>query len=492
MKIGIVGGGILGLTLGYYLQKQGHQVHIYESNSYIGGLACSFDYGRFIWDKFYHVIMSHDHHLLELLYEIGLSKYLRWQDAGVGYFSDGKFYSMSNFRQMLRFPLLNWLDKARMSLAVLYSIVLARPGSLYNQTAKEWLIKIFGKSNYINFWKPLLRAKFGDYAEKVAAVFIWASLKRLLGGRFDRRIQGTTGYVQGGYHRILAALKYHLESSGSCIFVRTNINWIGLASELSQNPIDYNKKIKNNCASNSKKAFILNKQEKLLKGNEKYNMNQCLIKYSINNGGYETNWYDKVIFTAPKQFALKVISTKIREQIENKTKQKNEHQKYLGVVCLNVVLRHHLIPYYLLNIDEETIPLTGMVEMTNLINASVETHGHTLVYLPRYLDSMDPFLYKEDEYIYKELFDKGLKKLFPNLSNDDVISWHVQKASQVQPLTLISEKSPSLENRIPNMDYPFALVNSSHLACPTLNNNEIVGLAKQIALVLNSKFDFKI
>ncbi|MCK4822838.1 NAD(P)-binding protein, partial [bacterium] len=195
MKIGIVGSGVLGLTLGYYLQKQRHQVHIYERNSYIGGLACSFDYGKFIWDKFYHVIMSHDHYLLELLHEIGLEKHIQRGNAGAGYFANGKFYSLSNFRQMLRFPLLNWFDKTRMTLAILYSLSLTRPGSLYNQTAKEWLIRIFGKSNYINFWKPLLRAKFGEYAEKVAAVFIWASLKRLLGARFNSSFQGTTCYV---------------------------------------------------------------------------------------------------------------------------------------------------------------------------------------------------------------------------------------------------------------------------------------------------------
>ena len=57
MNIGIVGGGILGLSLAFYLQKRGHEVAVYERNSYLGGLASSFDYGDFVWDRFYHVIL---------------------------------------------------------------------------------------------------------------------------------------------------------------------------------------------------------------------------------------------------------------------------------------------------------------------------------------------------------------------------------------------------------------------------------------------------
>jgi protoporphyrinogen oxidase len=183
MKIGIVGGGILGLSLGYYLRKRGHIIHIYERNPFLGGLACSHDYGHFIWDKFYHVILPQDTHLLELLKEIGLESEFRWRHTGTGYWAGGKFHSLSNTRQMLQFPLLTWSDKVRMGLATMYTLRFARPGRLYRITAKQWLIKTFGQSNYKIFWKPLLRAKFGEYADQVAAVFIWAAMKRLFGAR---------------------------------------------------------------------------------------------------------------------------------------------------------------------------------------------------------------------------------------------------------------------------------------------------------------------
>src|SRR3990172_12862037 len=88
------------------------------------------------------------------------------------------------------------------------------------------MIRTFGPSNYTNFWEPLLRAKFGEYAETVAAVFIWASVKRLFGVRSPIAKKHTTGYVHGGYHHILETLRRKLESQGSRIYLGTQIHAI--------------------------------------------------------------------------------------------------------------------------------------------------------------------------------------------------------------------------------------------------------------------------
>ena len=37
MRIAIIGSGISGLTSAYYLQKQGHDVFVFEASDYIGG-----------------------------------------------------------------------------------------------------------------------------------------------------------------------------------------------------------------------------------------------------------------------------------------------------------------------------------------------------------------------------------------------------------------------------------------------------------------------
>ena len=42
------------------------------------------DYGAFTWDRFYHVILPQDAHLLSLLGELGLEPDLRWKTTGTG------------------------------------------------------------------------------------------------------------------------------------------------------------------------------------------------------------------------------------------------------------------------------------------------------------------------------------------------------------------------------------------------------------------------
>ena len=71
MKIGIIGGGMMGISLGYYLSKSEHQVTIFEASPEIGGLAGTIRLqdGTAV-DRFYHTILSNDAHLQELCSQI--------------------------------------------------------------------------------------------------------------------------------------------------------------------------------------------------------------------------------------------------------------------------------------------------------------------------------------------------------------------------------------------------------------------------------------
>ena len=72
MKIGIIGGGMMGLATAYYLSKEGHQITIFEKEPEIGGLSRSEEIMPGLrWDRFYHVILSTDEELLNFIDEIG-------------------------------------------------------------------------------------------------------------------------------------------------------------------------------------------------------------------------------------------------------------------------------------------------------------------------------------------------------------------------------------------------------------------------------------
>src|SRR5439155_601202 len=57
MKVAVVGGGILGLTLAHRLTRAGHAVDLLEAGPVLGGLVAPQDYGPFVWDRFYHCIL---------------------------------------------------------------------------------------------------------------------------------------------------------------------------------------------------------------------------------------------------------------------------------------------------------------------------------------------------------------------------------------------------------------------------------------------------
>ena len=88
MKIGIIGGGPMGLALAYRLSGKGHAVTVFEREKQLGGLATYHDYGPFFWDRFYHVILPSDTHLISFLKDIGLGDQIRWSRTLTGFYVD--------------------------------------------------------------------------------------------------------------------------------------------------------------------------------------------------------------------------------------------------------------------------------------------------------------------------------------------------------------------------------------------------------------------
>src|SRR5581483_982974 len=203
--------------------SRGDQVDVLEAEPRLGGLACEQDYGSFFWDRFYHCILPQDTNLLAVLAELGLADDLRWTRTGTGYYADRQFFSMSGNKDFLKFPLLTWVDKFRLGAAIVWATRFADPDALYRVSAQDWLTRLCGERAYGRFWQPLLKAKFGPYHDKVAAVFIYATLVRLFGARSAAAGKESLGYVRGGYRRILDRFRERLEQRGSAVRVSSPV-----------------------------------------------------------------------------------------------------------------------------------------------------------------------------------------------------------------------------------------------------------------------------
>ncbi|MDQ6722916.1 MAG: FAD-dependent oxidoreductase, partial [Thermoproteota archaeon] len=118
-KWGIVGGGIMGMTLAHRLSQQGHKVTIFESSAELGGLVSPWKMGDVEWDKFYHVILLSDFRTRSILKDIGLEDKIEWVETKTGFYINGKLHSMSNTIEFLKFPALNLIDKFRLGLTII-------------------------------------------------------------------------------------------------------------------------------------------------------------------------------------------------------------------------------------------------------------------------------------------------------------------------------------------------------------------------------------
>ena len=175
------------LALAYHLSVQRHTVTVFESESQLGGLATYHDYGPFFWDRFYHVIVPSDAHLLRFLSEIGLADRVRWSRTLTGFYVDERMYSLSSTSDFLRFPLIGPIAKIRLALTILYCSRIRDWRRLEKVTVAEWLTKTCGHSTYEKFWKPLLLAKLGVQPIAVHGIVFWQTASSVIASRWAAR-----------------------------------------------------------------------------------------------------------------------------------------------------------------------------------------------------------------------------------------------------------------------------------------------------------------
>jgi len=98
-----------------------------------------------------------------------------------------------------------------------------------------------------------------------------------------------------------------------------------------------------------------------------------------------------------------------------------------------------------------------------------------LVYLPKYLDPGNE-LFNKPEAELKEYFLGSLFKMYPFLSESDVIHWTYSSARRVFALPVVNY-SVNLPSCITSLK-GYYIVNTAQIVNGTLNVNETVGLAE--------------
>lgn len=423
---GIVGGGMLGMTLAHRLAQQGKRVTLIEAASELGGLAGAWQVGDLVWDRHYHVTLLSDAHLRKLLAELDLEREIEWAETRTGVYAGGRLHSVSNTLELLRFPVLGLVDVMRLAATILWAARVKDWQRLEEITVADWLTRWSGRGTFERFWLPLLRSKLGEAYAETSAAFIWATIQRLYAARRSGMKKEMFGSVRGGYARVLAHFAGRLEGEGVRLLLGAPVARVEPGASR--------------------------------------------VNTVFQNGGSED--FDHVVVTAAAPIAARLCGGLAEDET-----QRLASVRYLGIVCASLLLRKPLAGYYVTNLLDPGLPFTGVIEMSALVRPE-HFGGRGLVYLPRYLAPEDPFFDTPDADI-ETLFLDGLTRVYPEVRREDVLAFRISRVRYVMPLPTIgySKRVPAADASVRGLHF----VNSAQILNGTLNVNETVQLAERAA-----------
>ena len=391
MKIAIVGAGYSGMVAAYDLKKAGHDIIIFESAEYVGGLASGFKEPHWDWsvEKFYHHWFQSDSEMLGLIRELGLEDKVRFPRPLTVMLYKNKWYPFDSISKALLFPGLGFgLNKIRFGFVGLFLRLTNNWRALEKVTADQWMLKYAGRQVYEQMWKPLLIGKFGPFYKDVNMAWMWA------------RIHARTtrlGTFEGGFQKFADMFAEKLRGLGVEIRIKAQI-----------------KSIKQDQAS----------------------------------GGLSVDGesFDKVLVTTSPNLMARLCP----DLPENYLKGLLE-LKSMGAVVMTLALKHPLSKdgYYWFNVPkDEGYPFLALVEHTNFVPKE-NFGGDHIVYAGDYLEMGHEYFSMSDDELL-ERFVPAFQKFNPEFSRDWVKKIWVHKTNYAQPVPLVnhSRNIPEIQTPI--------------------------------------------
>jgi len=201
MRVCVLGGGLSGLSASLRLSRS-CEVTVLERDREPGGCLSSYRLDGAWVERFYHHCFAGDARLLALLGELGLSDRLEWLRGTTGSYAGGRTYPLNTPLEILRYPYLGITDKAKLALFTLRA-KREKLEDLDNVTARSFVIDRLGEGIYNQFFRPLLRSKFGDRENDVSAGWLISRVAI----RSNRGLAGERlGYIRGGFHLLVERL----------------------------------------------------------------------------------------------------------------------------------------------------------------------------------------------------------------------------------------------------------------------------------------------
>jgi protoporphyrinogen oxidase len=358
----VIGGGITGLIAAYELVKRDRSVAVFEETGQPGGVIRPFKVNGYWIEGFYHHLFHQDNLIFNLAKELRLK--ITWHITKIAfYYSQEEFYAFSSFLDFFSFRKLSLRERFKLGKFLAKIFLTRNVDYLANHPAKDWLISCVGEHIYAIFFEPMLRAKFGMYADEIGADWILGRLKM----RSGHTCRGEKlGYIRGGFGCLIGRLAEEIENAGGKIYLSSKV-----------------------CRIITESASVAG--------------------VSIKDG--RKFYANHILSTVPPENLLELID--FPEDYSKKIKE----LEYQGTICVIIAMDKELTEYYWINMMNRELKFNALIEHTNF--QSSVNYGEHIIYLASYPDRDSTIWNLSKEEIIKEYLG-SLKAAFPSFDKEKV------------------------------------------------------------------------
>ena len=385
-----VGAGMSGLAAADHLAARGRSVLVVEAGPAVGGLARAITVGGEPIEPYYHHVFPQDRATLALVDRMGMTPRMEWRRASMGILHGGTVLAFDGVLDILRFSPLPPVDRVRLGLATAAQLVRRDASHLDRATVAAEGPRWFGRRAYDAIWRPLLEAKFGPDADRVAMAWLVARIRQRAGAR--RATGDRLGYLRGSLGTLATAYAESLGSRGVTIRVGTRV------ASIARDGADLEVRLDGDGSPDPIRAR---------------SVVACVSGPVLARMTELPGPYARAISAIP----------------------------YRGVSCVLVELDRPLGARYWISVtDRLGLGCLGIIEHTNLVPAD-RYGGRHLLYLAHYVGSTDPaWTASPDELI--RAAGPALRAVNPGFTEDWVVGAHIARDAYAQPVPLVGGPMP--------------------------------------------------